>query len=449
MNERTIAWREYGETVVHPLALSLTLAMGIWLLLIRRDKAVLPIILVAVLIPLKQRIVVATLDFDMTRILILFGWTRIVLKGEYRNYHWHRLDFALILWLCSGTLIHVLRDGTFGAFVYRLGLAFNAAGIYFMLRVMLRSATDVLHAIRVFAFVAAMVGGFMILENITGRNIFSIFGGVKEMTAVRDGRLRCMGAFSHPIMAGSFGAGLFPIMLMLTLGDKQRRVAPLLGLFGAAAIAVTSASSGPALALLSGLFGCMMYVVRNHMRPIRWVTVAVLTIVHFSREAPVWHLIGRASDLIGGTGYHRVRLISGFVDNTRDWFLVGVRSTAHWGWGLQDLTNQFVFEGVTGGFLTLFCFLMILTIAFRSAARLRLRARAATALQPSMRRTLQLLAWGLGVSLATHCVSWISVSYFGQMNVVLYMLYAFIAAGDGSPELAATAVPGRGAVSAA
>jgi hypothetical protein len=172
------------------------------------------------------------------------------------------------------------------------------------------------------------------------------------------------------------------------------------------------------------------------MRPVRYGVAAVLVVLHLVREQPVWHLIGRASDLVGGTGYHRVRLISAFVENWRDWFWVGTSSTAGWGWGLQDLTNQFVYEGVQGGIAALVSLIVLLSMAFGAVGTAIQRAQAARHLASERRLRLQMLAWGLGVSLATHCVSWISVSYFGQMTLVLHALLAFIVTVSQTPELA-------------
>lgn len=262
-----------------------------------------------------------------------------------------------------------------------------------------------------------------------------MFGGVPELTVVRDGRLRCQGAFSHPIMAGSFGAGLAPVMTMLCFADKRHRALTIVALISACLIVVTSSSSGPALALVAGVFGCLLWLARKFLRSLWTATIVLLVVLHFVREQPVWHLIGRASDLIGGTGYHRVALISAFVDHWTEWFAMGVETTAHWGWGLQDVTNEFVLQGVRGGILTLIAFLAMLRLGFKAMGSVRKRAAFATHLPVVERRTLQLLAWGFGVSLASHCVSWISVSYFGQMTVIMSMLYAFIVTVDQTPEL--------------
>ena len=68
--------------------------------------------------------------------------------------------------------------------------------------------------------------------------------------------------------------------------------------------------------------------------------VFLAVVIHFIREKPVWHLILRLSVITGGTGYHRYQLIDAFINNFSEWALAGTDGTAHWGWGLQDTTNQ-------------------------------------------------------------------------------------------------------------
>ena len=438
--EREIDWQVYGQTVIHPFALAFTLVMGAWLLWARRERALLPIMLVACFIPVAQRFVVATLDFDMSRILILIGWSRILYRGEERNIRWCQLDTALVVYVASGMVADVIREGNFGALVYELGVIFDTCGIYFMLRALLGSSTEVLRAVLNTAVIASLVGASMLIENLTGRNVFAVFGGVHEFTVIRDGRLRCQGAFSHPIMAGSFGAGLAPILGMIAIGRQHQRALTGVAMLSCFLIVVTSASSGPVLALLSAIVGCALFALRNQMRLVRYGVAAVLIVVHLVRKGPVWSLIGRASDLIGGNGYDRVRLISAFVDNWRDWFWFGTSSTAGWGWGLQDLTNQFVYDGVQGGIFTLLSLIALLSVAFQCVGSTVQRAERARHLSAERRFGLQTLAWGLGVSLATHCVSWISVTYFGQMTLIFHSLLAFIVTVYQTPELARGAV---------
>ncbi len=73
-------------------------------------------------------------------------------------------------------------------------------------------------------------------------------------------------------------------------------------------------------------------------------------------EAPVWHLISRVSLASGSTSYFRYQLIDHFFRRFSEWAVVGTRSTAHWFWGAQDITNQYILEAVRGGLVTLICF---------------------------------------------------------------------------------------------
>jgi hypothetical protein len=147
-------------------------------------------------------------------------------------------------------------------------------------------------------------------------------------------------------------------------------------------------------------------------------------VIHFVREKPVWHLIARLSSVTGGTGYHRYKLIDAFVRRFDEWALFGTGNTAHWGWGLQDTTNQYVAEGVRAGLATLVLFIILLRFSF---VQLRLARNAFERLEGS-KSLGALLAWGSSVSLAVHCVSFISVSYFGQMVPFFVMFVATVPA---------------------
>jgi len=266
----------------------------------------------------------------------------------------------------------------------------------------------------------------MSIEFVTRRNPFSIFGGVPAVVVIRDGRPRCNGAFSHPIMAGSFGAALVPVFVGMWFAFPRLRWVAQVGAISGVLITLASASSGPALALLVSLITWALWPLRRHTRALRWGLLLTATVLHFARDKPIWHLIGRASDVFGGEGYHRYRLIDAFVNHWSEWWLLGTRSTAHWGWILWDTTNQYVVEGISGGILTLAAFITVLSLAFRA---LGLARKAGVRMAPNRQPWAQgLWCWGLGASLTGQCASFISVSYFGQLQVILYLFLAVIAA---------------------
>jgi len=418
-----------GTTLLDPVALALTLALGVALLVVKRRWVLLPLCLALCFLPMAERIVIAGLDFDTSRIMILCGWARILARGEFHRLRTTPLDQCLVLWLAVGTLFCFLGVPSTSSLIYRAGITLDVLGMFFLCRVILRNGSDVADVIMMLCWISLAITPFMAFESVTGFNPLSILGGVEPYTLVRDGRVRAHGSFAHPIMAGTFGATLFPLAIALWRAQPHRRLTAAAGLVGAVALTVLPASSGAAIALLVAAIGWGLWIVRDWMRLLRWGAVVLLVVVHFAREAPVWHLIGRVSELTGGTGWHRYALIDAFINNWRDWILVGLgtRSTGEWGWGLEDLTNQFVAEGVRGGIATLVAFVALVSASFMGVSRILTRARRAEGIPAARRRGASIFGWGLGVALAAHCASWISVSYFGQMWAFLYLLLAMIA----------------------
>jgi hypothetical protein len=408
-----------GTTLITPLALAVTLLMGFLLLVLPRRYALVPVIILTCYMTLGQRVVIAGLDFTMIRILVMFGWARVLLRQEFRGLKLNSIDKLLLAFAVVSTVTHTLLWGTFGAMIYKFGQAYNAIGLYFMFRFLLRDREDLLRTFRQLAIFILPLAGAMIMEYATQRNIFAMFGGVPEFTAVRDGILRCQGPFAHPILAGTFGATLFPIFFAL-FKQKGSRILGLLGMSASAVIIVAAGSSGPIMAAGFGALALAMWPLRNHMRAVRWGIVLGLVALHLVMKAPVWFLIGRVSVFSASTAWHRANLIDKAIQNFREWWLVGTTDTAHWGYFLSDVTNQFIRVGVDGGLVPMFLFILMIARAFGSVG-LSLRAAG------DVPRSVQLAIWALGAALLTHVVTFFSVAYFDQNIVNFYLLLAVIA----------------------
>ena len=121
-------------TIIHPLALVVLIIVGISMLVIRRRWSVIPMLLIACFIPSVQKIAVFGLDFNLLRIMVLFGIARLILHREYVGFAWKPLDTAMVLWTTSSILIYTLQHGTFSALVNRLGFGFDSFGMYFLFR---------------------------------------------------------------------------------------------------------------------------------------------------------------------------------------------------------------------------------------------------------------------------------------------------------------------------
>lgn len=408
-----------NQTVLHPIGLTAVLILGALLLVVPRRHAVWPIIFMACFVAPAQRVVVFTLNFNLLRIMVLFGTIRLAVRGEWRGMRWNRIDILLVLWTVSGALIFIISYATAEAVKYRLGTMYDAVGMYFLFRMLIRDWSDVRTTTMGFIVVAAPVAIAFMIEHATGRNMFAQLGGVPEITIVREGRLRCQGAFAHSILAGCFWAGVMPLMAAQWWCDSSARMWSAIGLVASTVIILLCASSTPIAAIGFGLVGGALFPLRRHLRYVRWGSVVLLLSLHLVMNAPVWHLISRIDVAGGSFGWQRYHLIDETIRHFDDWWLLGTHSTVRWGEDLYDVTNQFILEGVRGGALTLCLFVAMIGFSFQAVGRL---CRSVEQDRPKL-----ILAWALGVALFIHCMNFMAVSYFGQIEMVWYLLLATIA----------------------
>jgi len=413
---------------MHPLGLAMVLGLGIATLVLPRRWATVPMLFVACFVPAVQKVVVFSCDFNLLRIIVLFVYARLLLRGEYRSFCWKRIDTLIVLHAVTSSVIIVVRQMTIGAFINRMGFSFDAMGIYFAFRCLVRSWGDLEHIIRGLILISVPTALFFLVENRTGRNVFSVFGGVPEITMAREGRLRCQGAFSHPIVAGCFWASVVPLIAAGYWKSGVMRVGSVVGTLAATFTVIMCASSTPLFGLLSTIVGGALVLYRHRMRQILWGLAAILVCLHFVMQRPVWGLIALASSLGGGTGWHRYMLVDVFIHRFGEWALMGTRSTAHWFWGAQDIANQYVMEGVNGGLLSLVLFLMIIAAGFQGVGRLWRSVRC--------HRYQLAVSWALGVSLFVHCMHFFGVTYFGQVHIAWYLTVGVI--GSMSPAVVPT-----------
>ena len=97
------------------------------------------------------------------------------------------------------------------------------------------------------------------VEKSTGRNPFSFLGGVNPITAMREGRLRCQGAFAHPIIAGTFWAMTLPWLILFWFEGRSRLLLSA-GLVCSLFIIYASSSSTPVMCVLLGIVGALLRV---------------------------------------------------------------------------------------------------------------------------------------------------------------------------------------------
>jgi hypothetical protein len=410
----------YGTTLLDPLGAAAVAILGIATLIVPRRAALIPYIILICFVPCTQRVSVFGLDFNLMRILILFGWARVFMKGEYRGFELMKLDKLMLAFILVKSAVYVVLHKNFGAVITMSGMGMEALGGYFLVRMFVRSWDDVMLLAKAIAIIAVPTAITFIIEKATHKNLFSVFGGVPEITMIRYGKLRATGALGNPILAGCYWAGLLPIVGALTWarGSVTKLLGPT-GIVCSLVIIMACASSTPMAATMAAFLGAALFKLRHRMADIRKGVVYTLCGLHLVMKGPVWHLLARI-DLVGGsTGYHRFLLVDQWLRRIPEWAPIGVKGTYHWGWGLADITNQYVLESVRGGMAGFVLFMWMLWVAFAYLGQV----------WRSVEKDRQLLAmsWGLGVALFTHCMAFIAVSYFGQMYFGFIMNVALCA----------------------
>lgn len=412
---RNIEFNQYNVTFLNPIALIFTLVMGLLILVVKKKYIILMVINTVLFIPYIQRIVISGVDLDMVRVVILFGLLRIFIRPNEIHFRLTDIDRIFLFYVIVKSITYILLRRDMSAVINRFGFVFNAIGVFLLMKISINDYEDAYTVIKYLIIISIPITLAMIIEQITQRNLFSIFGGVPQYTIIRDGRLRSQAAFAHAIHAGTFGAMLIPYSWGLWSKEKISKKIAIVGFITGTIITITSSSSGPIMSYVGGLIALTMWFIRKKMKIVRWSLIICIITLHLVMKAPVWALLARVDVISGSTGYHRFNLVDQFIKRFNEWWVLGLESTAHWGWGLQDVTNMYVRVGIDGGLISLILFILLITISFKTVGQI-IRDH-----EKNGSKNIQILIWAVGSVLFVHVISFLGVSYFGNMIYFFYL----------------------------
>jgi hypothetical protein len=417
-------------SIFSPVTMIAILIAGILMLVLPRNKAIVPFFAGAILIPLDQILLVGPLHFPMLRILLLFGFARmfwaklsgneVIFSGGING-----IDKAMFVLTAFTAVDGVLLWRESGAVIFQLGNVYTALGAYSLVRFLIRDQDDVRRILRVWACVAVGVGAIMACELLTGKNaLYMAIGGARaefvETVNMRDGSLRATGSFAHPILAGTFGGFSLPLFVGLWWRDKGDRKFAIAGFIGSIVMALTANSSTALLGGMGGIIGLGFWLIRRRMRLVRWGIIGTLAALQMMMTSPVWHIISDIDITGSSSSYHRYMLVDQCIRHFWDWFLVGSKDFGNWGWDMWDLSNQYVATADTTGFVPLVALIVIIVIGFKYLGR----ARGAAEGEKNGER----FVWAIGACLFANVVAFFGISYFDQTIVAWYALLAMISA---------------------
>lgn len=426
--------KSFGTTFVHPVALVILAVALIIMFTSPRKYAVWPFIIIACFVAQAQRITVAGLDFPFLRLLVVFGAIRLLIRDEITGYRFNRLDWAVLAFGCgrmlfsyigkTGGVSAVSLGGEKPGALQTYGQVFDFWGMYFYFRCVVRDFNDLRHAIFGFMVVSIPTAAAFIYEYVTETNLFAAFRGSSGQARSRDGILRCMAAYSHPILGGLFWALLMPYFGAMIKQNGRIKFFPIVAIICGATTIILSGSSTPIAAAGVAFIGGCMFLLRNHMRLIRWGVFLFLVTLQLVMARGAAHVLSRINIVGGSTGYYRFKLIDQFISHWKEWFWLGSsKGTSTWDVPMYDIVNYYVNLGFSGG---IWMILLITWVFVRAYKNVGENMRAA----PDTEN--KLLAWATGVAVVVHMISFMVVSYYGQIDMMWYFSLAMTAVGVGA-----------------
>jgi hypothetical protein len=409
---------------MNSLATIFFLAAAVALMIVPRRLAVVPLLVGCTYMTMAQGIKIGPASLPIYRMLLLVGVIRVCLRSERLPGKMNLIDLLMIGWGLWVIFCSMFHDQSRAGIVYACGIAFNQILFYFLIRIWCVDLNEVTYVLCMVALLLIPIAFEMIYEKYVGKNLFSSFGGVPNHVLIREGSLRAQGPFRHPILAGTVGATCLPLFIGIFKTHPNKAV---VGIIAALVITLTSASSGPVMSTLAGMGAIILFRHRAYVPTIKKGAVGLYVILMLTMSKPPYYLISKIDISGGSTGWHRSYLIEQTFKHLSEWWAFGTDETRHWmpnqGFALDphhtDITNIYIGFGVTAGVLGLIFFTWIMWTAFCWVGKV------CEMLSPKD-MSMVFLVWCIGSSLFAHAVTGLSVAYFDQSIIFLWLNIAVV-----------------------
>jgi hypothetical protein len=357
------------------------------------------------------------------RLLGALCFARVVLTRRLASVTWSKFDLLTLLLYASVFVIHMLGPE---ARADVLGRALDAILVYTSFRSLITSRDDITWCLKALVVLLVPYVLAVAVESRGSTNPFAYIGASNAVW-LREGGVRCFGSFRHPSLLGSFGAGIIPLYIGLTF-QRQLRSWAIIGATIAAMLVLFAHSGGPVAGALVGLLGWGLWRFRTRMSNFRRALACLIIGLTIFMKAPIWYLPSKLSNLTGGGGWHRARVMEVAFERVHEWWLVGMPRARTSDWlpyrlrstGSADITNQFVEFGLEAGLGAVLITIWVLTEGFRSVGR------SIAAVRSQGDYAAETLIWGLGVGLGVHVANWLGITYFDQITVAFIFHLASI-----------------------
>ncbi|UCD51004.1 MAG: hypothetical protein JSW27_26200 [Phycisphaerales bacterium] len=346
---------------------------------------------------------------------------------------WCRLDtwVIVVLMVTVGVPLIAWKMPTMKVLENRGGFAMDTVMAYFIARFCIRDYRSLVTVAKWVTPVVIALAILGILESSYGIQPFfalrkycpwrSAGGGLT--TNVRSGYFRAVGPSGHPILFGASFVMFLPLLWSLRHESGPWKTRAYIAVAFASIGALSSMSSGPwmMLFMIAGAF--MLEKHKGAVKPMLWFGIASCFVVDILSNRTFYHVMASYANPIGGSGWHRARLIDLAIERFGEWWLLGYRGEDP-GWGSRlgmaftDITNNYIMMGVFYGVWG-----MIGLIGTMAAATIMI----VRAHNQSKDKKFQSWCWAYGSLLAVLAISFTSCTFFDQSQTYFYAVLGIIA----------------------
>ena len=420
------------------VTLTMAVIFSVLVLFARPAHALLAYITCLLWYPSYLALSVGTIDIFVSRIVVVMLFLRCLSDSRLqKNFKWSRLDRVVLLSMIVYVGTYCLAAQTSKAIENRGGFLLDTWFAYMVVRYIVVDRSTLVTVIKGIAIVLVPLAILGIVESVTHWQPFAplirfcpwvtplILG--QSVQQLRFGYARAVGPFSHSILFGCGFAIFLPLIFYLRREKGWRNAAYVLS--GLALLgALSSMSSGPWVMVMVVVTFLAIEERKHWFKPMLKLFVLGCLLIEVISNRHFYHVLAtRIANPVGGSGWHRARLIDLAIEHFDEWWFLGYGERDP-GWGPQlgqasftDVTNEFILAGVSYGILGLIALCVVLATAFRCLIRIQKE-------QPDPK--LVSLSWALFSILIAIVVTWMSVSFFGQLMPLFYFVLGSIGSID-------------------
>ena len=375
---------------------------------------------------------IGTIDISASRIVVFVLLVRCLCDDKIRReFTWTRLDTLVTLSMLFyvGVPLFSYTMPISKTFENRGGFLLDTWFAYMVTRFIVRNRSVLVSVIKSTIVVLVPLAILGVIESVTHwqpfaplRSFSPWYRGQSFVSQGRFGFARAVGPFGHAILFGCSFAMFLPLVYYLhNEGGKWKSWAYV---FSAVALmgALSCMSSGGWVMAFTVLLCLALEKHRRWTKRLVIFLAVSCILLGIVSNRTFYHVIASWANPLGGAGWHRARLIDVAIDRFDEWWLMGYgENDPGWGhefgMGFTDVTNEFILAGVRYGVVGVIALCVVVGAAFHY-----IQDRYKKTVNPRMKS----LYWSLGSLLFAIVVTWMSVSFFGQLMPLFYCVLGTI-----------------------